>query len=521
MSGQITEAITQWADEVAALGGAEPLTRFRDAKVGTLDLSAADDAQRRALMDGVPVRVSRLFPHDPLRTTAGRSARRLADRLWRLESAHGIAAGYLATGLASWSHPTSTRRPNVPILLRRLQVEKIGFGEPDLMLHVVGEPELNMHLLEEMADQLGLRLTASDLVGPAGELRYPVVVDRLREQAPPHVVDGFAVSHRAVIGLMCDVALTVANDLTADAVELSRRPLVALAAGASPSRGQSAAAAAQTPAGEASIDLDERQQRVLDVVRTGASVAVEAPAGTGATQVAAALCADAVTAGRTVLVVAEASPRLRGLRRRLAAIGLGGATLDLADGLISPAGLARDVVSTIDAATRRARAEGAVPGDDSGAPTEDDERLLVEYAASLHEQRPPHAMSAYHAISAAHAGPADRISDVRLGPEVLEGLDAPTMDRLRRAAEDLRFAMERLESNPLVALDHAARVKRRENQIEKAYREAIADLFTGPEDVHHIMEMLRAREVYRHVSNAADRADAAANLIGTVVMKMT
>ena len=57
VSGQITEAITQWADEVAALGGAEPLTRFRDAKVGTLDLSAADDSQRRSLMDGVPVRV--------------------------------------------------------------------------------------------------------------------------------------------------------------------------------------------------------------------------------------------------------------------------------------------------------------------------------------------------------------------------------------------------------------------------------------------------------------------------------
>ena len=110
MSGQITEAITQWADEVAALGGAEPLTRFRDAKVGTLDLSAADDAQRRALMDGVPVRVSRLFPHDPLRITAGRSARRLAERLWALQDRHGLAAGYLVTGLATWSDRMSARR---------------------------------------------------------------------------------------------------------------------------------------------------------------------------------------------------------------------------------------------------------------------------------------------------------------------------------------------------------------------------------------------------------------------------
>ena len=34
------------------------------------------------------------------------------------------------------------------------------------------------------------------------------------------------------------------------------------------------------------------------------------------------------------------------------------------------------------------------------------------------------------------------------------------------------------------------------------------------------MEMMRTREVYRHVANAADRADLAANLIGTIVVKM-
>jgi uncharacterized protein Yka (UPF0111/DUF47 family) len=35
------------------------------------------------------------------------------------------------------------------------------------------------------------------------------------------------------------------------------------------------------------------------------------------------------------------------------------------------------------------------------------------------------------------------------------------------------------------------------------------------------MAMLRVREVYRHVSNAADRVDQAANVIGVVVVKMT
>jgi len=81
--------------------------------------------------------------------------------------------------------------------------------------------------------------------------------------------------------------------------------------------------------------------------------------------------------------------------------------------------------------------------------------------------------------------------------------------------------MQRLEKNPMVALDHSRRAKHRENQVEKLYRQAISDLFHGPEDVHHVMMMLRTREVYRHISNAADQADQAANVIGKIVMKMT
>ena len=93
--------------------------------------------------------------------------------------------------------------------------------------------------------------------------------------------------------------------------------------------------------------------------------------------------------------------------------------------------------------------------------------------------------------------------------------------RVREAADELHLAMQRLEKNPMVALDHSRRAKHRENQVEKLYRQAVADLFAGPEDVHHVMMMLRTREVYRHISNAADQADQAANVIGKVVMKMT
>jgi predicted phosphate transport protein (TIGR00153 family) len=91
---------------------------------------------------------------------------------------------------------------------------------------------------------------------------------------------------------------------------------------------------------------------------------------------------------------------------------------------------------------------------------------------------------------------------------------------LRDAAYEIHLAVQRLEAHPGVAIDHAQRAKALENRVEGVYREAIADLFSGPEDVHHVVEMLKMREVYRHLSNAADRGDEAANVIADIVVKM-
>jgi len=108
---------------------------------------------------------------------------------------------------------------------------------------------------------------------------------------------------------------------------------------------------------------------------------------------------------------------------------------------------------------------------------------------------------------------------------VLKVEPTPYMGRmsslLRDAAFEIYMAVQRLAEHPGVATDHAQRAKALENRVEEVYREAIADLFSGPEDVHHIIEMLKMREVYRHLSNAADRGDEAGNAIADIVVKMT
>lgn len=88
---------------------------------------------------------------------------------------------------------------------------------------------------------------------------------------------------------------------------------------------------------------------------------------------------------------------------------------------------------------------------------------------------------------------------------------------LRKAARELNDAVKILKDYPKIASEHAVKAKSYENQMEKAYHLALADLFKGADTVY----MLKMREIYRHLSNAADRGDEAANIISSIVMKHT
>ena len=112
--------------------------------------------------------------------------------------------------------------------------------------------------------------------------------------------------------------------------------------------------------------------------------------------------------------------------------------------------------------------------------------------------------------------------------EEMELLEVEPNDFLRRivsllyeAASEIHLAVLRLKENPRVAAEHATAAKAIENRVERVYREAVADLFSGPDDVQHVLEMLKLREIYRHLSNCADRGDLAANIIHNIVVKTT
>ncbi|MFW5899175.1 MAG: DUF4011 domain-containing protein, partial [Jiangellaceae bacterium] len=181
---RVAEAAAQWAKELAAIGGRDPLLAFREHRHGALDLAAAEPESRQKLLDGDPVTVTRLFPHEPLRTPALRSARAIRDKARELAEDRGIDAAKLAVGIATWSSPFAVHRPSAPVLLRQATVTARDPAETDFVLQVGRELTVNPVLLHAVDIQLGLRFSEHDLRDAAGELRYPVVVARLNELAP-------------------------------------------------------------------------------------------------------------------------------------------------------------------------------------------------------------------------------------------------------------------------------------------------------------------------------------------------
>ncbi len=89
------------------------------------------------------------------------------------------------------------------------------------------------------------------------------------------------------------------------------------------------------------------------------------------------------------------------------------------------------------------------------------------------------------------------------------------IEKLSRGVTHLNYALDKLSENKQLVNNNIVAAKVIENEIEEMYHEALVDLFSNP-DFHYIFKM---REVYRHISNSADRISDAADIIGNIIIK--
>ncbi len=112
---------------------------------------------------------------------------------------------------------------------------------------------------------------------------------------------------------------------------------------------------------------------------------------------------------------------------------------------------------------------------------------------------------------------------------------ADIAEHLLDGAKALRQGYGLLSTDPAAAEASAAAARKAERNTEKAYRRALADLFdveadvvrlesaggpTGGKALITVMEVMKKREVYRHLSNAADRVARAGEVLHDIVVKM-
>lgn len=86
---------------------------------------------------------------------------------------------------------------------------------------------------------------------------------------------------------------------------------------------------------------------------------------------------------------------------------------------------------------------------------------------------------------------------------------------VREGAEALRDGFAKLAATPAAAGADAERARKAERAAERAYRRALAALFQGDDYI----SMFKRREIYRHLSNAADRIAAAAFTLHDIAVK--
>ena len=88
-------------------------------------------------------------------------------------------------------------------------------------------------------------------------------------------------------------------------------------------------------------------------------------------------------------------------------------------------------------------------------------------------------------------------------------------DILVEAAVSIRAAVGAIARDHDAAGTAAREASGAENRMEILYRTTLAELFQGDD----FRTMFKLREIYRHLSNSADRADAVGKLIGKIVVK--
>ena len=470
---KVETAAKQWCKDLTDVSGRNRLLYYRDLRVGTLDLSGATKPTVKRLLEGKPgtkVTLSQLFDfsnRDIFRSDTADSqevikardaikrARAVSRKAVENFEERGVHTLYLSQGFATWTPQSGKPQPNAPVLMCAAGLHRRGVSETDFDLSLDGEWIVNDALLNCLAREFNLELSAEELLGSKlSDARLDndeveEIFGDLRSRA--HRIPGFKIEPgRLVMGNFLYKKMPMVNDILSNLDTLAHHDLIAAIAGDENAREALRREHTQTvdprrpdtiPLADEYLvlDADSTQNQAINAALAGESFVLQGPPGTGKSQTISNLISTMMARGKSVLFVAEKRAAIDAVFKRLTKAGLDDFVIDLHGGTVRRRELARQLDQSLNVI-------GQTPPtkqQDLYQSLEDPRNELSGYAKALHQPRSPWGLSFFEVqdrlleIKNNKAGSTPTASQVpfrssmRIPTDVLGRLDSTTMRLLR------------------------------------------------------------------------------------------
>jgi very-short-patch-repair endonuclease len=443
-AGLVQKATAEWKNALVDLGGRNNLLHYRDLKLGTVDLTAADPHAVSGLLLGKATRVTTLFSEPGLRDQALRRFRTIHNKAKENLEERGLETLSIGCGLATWENKRAAWEPCSPVLLQRAVLHPVGAAQDEFELSLSGEMEVNPTLLHVLRVDFGCQVDQAVLEAriPDGRIDEPwelaETYEWITEQA--RAVPGFRVDPRVVLANFAYAKLAMVSDLDGALDELVAHEIIAALAGDEQAREaihvqgsgpEQVPSPDQLPLADEFLvlDADSSQNYAINAVLAGQSLIIKGPPGTGKSQTIANLIASLIARGKKVLFVAEKRAAIDAVTKRLNQQNLGELVLDLHDGVTSK----RTFSQMIGQALAASRNAPRVDNDVELLRVERRREQLNAHVRAVHSRRRPWNLSVYD-MRAQLLGLEAARTDLRFRPVVTEALGEAAA---RQAVDDI------------------------------------------------------------------------------------
>ena len=306
----------------------------------TMSFQAAREATDKPAGPEAPARPT----SHPLQTdeAPARLERRLLNTYYTARTSleeQGVNLLYLALGMLTWYESGSSNEPRLaPLVLVPVVLERGTAAERFRLRYSGAEVEGNLSLQARLQTSFGTAVPLPEPDEDFAPADYFAAVAAAVADFPRWQV----AADRIALGFFSFSKFRLYRDLDPASWPaghgLLRHPAIEALLGAEagfidapPTVSDTAFLDTESPAADLHqvLDADSSQLLALLAVREGRNLVIQGPPGTGKSQTIANLLAEAIGAGQTVLFVAEKMAALEVVKRRLDALGLGAACLEL------------------------------------------------------------------------------------------------------------------------------------------------------------------------------------------------